>query len=149
MPRTAGPAEILRAAETLDQAPRGTETVLVVEDQDVVAAVIRGTLQTCGYQVIEARHGEEALRIFKAKSGSIDLVITDVVMPVMNGPEFVRNARALQPSVKVLFMSGYTQHGFSAHGEMGAADGFLQKPFAPAALARKAREILDGKVAVD
>ena len=146
MPRTAGPAEILRAAESLDQAPRGTETVLLVEDQDVVAAVVRGTLETCGYQVIEARHGEEALRIFRAKSGSIDLVITDVVMPVMNGPEFIRNARAINPSVKVLFMSGYTQHGFSAHGEMEAADGFLQKPFAPAALARKAREVLDGKV---
>jgi len=99
--------------------------------------------------VIEARHGEEALRIWKQKSGSIALIITDVVMPVMNGPDFVRNARAINPTVKVLFMSGYTQHGFSAHGEMGAADGFLQKPFAPAALARKAREVLDGKAAAD
>ena len=147
LPRTAGPAEVLRSSDTLDQAPRGTETVLIVEDQDVVAAVVRGTLQTCGYEVIEARHGEEALRIWKARGSSIDLIITDVVMPVMNGPEFVRHAREIVPDVKVLFMSGYTEHGFSAHGEMGAADGFLQKPFAPAALARKAREVLDGGVA--
>ena len=145
LPRTAGPIEVLRSSDTLDQAPRGTETVLLVEDQEVVAAVVRGALHTCGYQILEARHGEEALRIWKARGPSIDLIITDVVMPVMNGPDFVRQARETNPNVKVLFMSGYTEHGFSAHGEMGPADGFLQKPFAPAALARKTREVLDGK----
>ena len=149
LPRTAGPAETLRSSDSLDQAPRGTETVLLVEDQDVVAAVVRGALQACGYQILEARHGEEALRIWKAESASIDLIITDVVMPVMNGPEFVRRAREIAPNAKVLFMSGYTEHGFSAHGEMGSTDGFLQKPFAPAALARKVRELLDGKVTAD
>jgi len=143
LPRTAGPVEVLRTSDSLDQAPRGTETVLVVEDQEVVAAVVRGALQTCGYQILEARHGEEALRLWKARSASIDLIVTDVVMPTMNGPEFVRRARETDPGAKVLFMSGYTEHGFSAHGEMGAADGFIQKPFAPAALARKVRELLD------
>ena len=144
LPRTAGPVEALLSSDSLDQAPHGTETVLLVEDQDVVAAVVRGALETCGYQILEARHGEEALRIWGAHRGSIDLIITDVVMPNMNGPEFVRRVRETDPDAKVLFMSGYTEHGFSAHGEMGSADGFIQKPFSPAALARKAREVLDG-----
>ena len=146
LPRATGVAETFRGTESLDQAPRGTETVLLAEDQDFVAAVVRGTLQSCGYQVLEARNGEEALRMWDEHGSAIDLIITDVVMPIMNGPEFVRRARETASKIKVVFMSGYTEHGFSAQGEMASGDGFLQKPFAPSALARKVREVLDGAV---
>jgi PAS domain S-box-containing protein len=142
-PRVAGKTEEAAVADSPEPTPRGTETVLIVEDQDSVAAVVRGSLQMCGYRVLEARHGAEALQLWQEHSASIDLIVTDVVMPVMNGPEFVRRARATRPEVKVLYMSGYTEQGFSALDLLNPDDGFLPKPFVPSALTRKVREVLD------
>ena len=110
---------------------------------DSHGAVVRGSLQMCGYRVLEARHGSEALHVWQEHGASIDLIVTDVVMPVMNGPEFVRRARATRPEIKVLYMSGYTEQGFSALDLLSPDDGFLPKPFVPSALTRKVREVLD------
>ena len=145
LPRVAGRTETVPVAESLDPAPRGTETILIVEDQDNVAAVVRGALQLCGYRVLEARHGAEALQVWQEHGATINLIVTDVVMPVMNGPEFVRRARSTHPRIKVLYISGYTEHGFSALDLLHPNDGFLQKPFVPTALARKVREVLDSE----
>ena len=143
LPRVLGKTDALPMADSPEPPPRGTETVLVVEDQDNVAAVVRGSLQMCGYRVLEARHGAEALHVWQEHGASIDLIVTDVVMPVMNGPEFVRRARATRPEIKVLYMSGYTEQGFSALDLLSPDDGFLPKPFVPSALTRKVREVLD------
>jgi len=140
-----GKTETVPITDSHDLFPHGTETVLIVEDQDNVAAVVRGSLQTCGYRILEARHGAEALQLWQEHGASIQLIITDVVMPVMNGPEFVRRARALHPKIKVLYMSGYTEQGFSALDLLSPNDGFLPKPFIPSALARKVREVLDSE----
>jgi CheY-like chemotaxis protein len=142
-PRVPGKMEPMPMIDSLEPAPRGTETILIVEDQDNVAAVVRASLQMCGYHVFEARHGAEALQVWHEHGASIHLIITDVVMPVMNGPEFVRRARATRPNIKVLYMSGYTEQGFTALDLLSPNDGFLPKPFVPNALTRKVREILD------
>ena len=149
LPRVQGKTDVVAAADWLEPPPRGTETVLVVEDQDDVAAVVRGALQICGYRVLEARHGAGALQLWQEHGGSIDLIITDVVMPIMDGPEFVRTARSSRPKVKVLYMSGYAEQGFSALDLLSPHDGFLPKPFVPSALARKVREVLDRASARD
>lgn len=145
LPRAAGKARANRPAAGLDNAPRGTETVLVVEDQDAVAVVIRGTLQLCGYEVLEARHGADALAILERHEGPVHLLLTDVVMPVMGGPELAQRAWLARPDLKVLYVSGYTERAFASHAELDPRAGFLQKPFMPEALARKVREILDAR----
>ena len=119
------------------------ETILLVEDEARVRKLIVDVLTARGYRVLEATRGEEALRLAKAHSGSIDLALVDVVMPEMSGPDLVRKIRPLRPKMRVLYISGYTDEAIVHHGipESGAA--FLQKPFLPDALARKVREVLD------
>ncbi len=143
LPRAAGSAQPVAGVEKLDDLSRGSETVLLVEDQDAVAAVVRATLHLCGYRVLEAHHGGEAIELFQKHEGSIHLVVTDVVMPVMGGPELAARVWALRPETKVLFISGYTERAFSSHAALDPRAAFLQKPFMPEALARKIREVLD------
>jgi CheY-like chemotaxis protein len=119
--------------------------VLLVEDQDAVAAVARATLHLYGYQVLEARQGREALAICERHEGTIHLVVTDVVMPVMGGPELADRLWEILPQTRVLFMSGYTERAFSSHADLDPRSAFLQKPFMPEKLARSVREILDKK----
>lgn len=117
---------------------RGSESILLVEDEEAVRSLVSNVLRRKGYTVIEAADGESALLAFEQHSGSIDLVITDVVMPGMRGPALVERLSGLQNRFRVLYMSGYSDVvGITP----GAA--FIQKPFTPAALARKAREVLD------
>ena len=142
-PRASGTVE--RESEFPVVVPRGSETVLLVEDQDAVAAVIRAALQHYGYQVLEARHGDEALALRERHEGTIALVVTDVVMPVMGGPELAKRLWARWPETKVLFMSGYTERAFSSHAALDPRASFLQKPFMPEALALRVREMLDAK----
>jgi signal transduction histidine kinase/ActR/RegA family two-component response regulator len=123
---------------------RGTETVLLVEDEDLVRAVIRQTLELHGYHVVEASDGNQALHALQSSSRAFDLIVTDVVMPRMSGSEFAERAARISPSVKVLLISGYTDKAIAHRGILGARTAYLQKPFLPDVLARKVREVLDG-----
>jgi two-component system cell cycle sensor histidine kinase/response regulator CckA len=122
---------------------RGSETVLLAEDEDGVRALISHVLQTCGYTVVEARDGIEAVRIAGQHHGKIDLLLTDVVMPRIGGRQVAERLAELHPEVKVLFLSGYTDDAVVRHGILEAEVAFLQKPFSPASLAAKVREVLD------
>ena len=124
-------------------APRGSETLLLVEDEDGVRTLAGYVLRDCGYKVLEARHGEEALRVAAGHDGPIDLLVTDVVMPYLGGREVAERLCASHPETRVLFLSGYTDDAIVRHGILEAEVAFLQKPFRTAALAHKVREVLD------
>jgi CheY-like chemotaxis protein len=128
--------------EALPQGPPSRETVLVVEDEPMVRELIRRVLETCGYDVHEAMHGDEALRIAEAHPEPIHLLLTDVVMPRMGGRELVERFRQRRPETKVLFMSGYTDDAMLRHGLAGMEAAFLQKPFSPQLLARTVEQLL-------
>jgi two-component system cell cycle sensor histidine kinase/response regulator CckA len=122
--------------------PRGTETVLLVEDEDPVRNFVESVLKSYGYQVLTARHGEEALEMVKSRP-PVHLVVTDVVMPRMSGPEFVGALKPLYPDLKVLFLSGYAGDAVTRHGIADSGGDFLEKPFSPLVLANKVRALLD------
>jgi PAS domain S-box-containing protein len=131
------------AAPTEGRPPRGSETVLLVEDEPAVREMTQAALQRQGYTVLPAASGAEALQIARANSGAINVVLTDVVMPGMSGPQLVERLREEHPHLVALFMSGYTSDAVLRHGiETGEAD-FLQKPFSTSALAAKLRQVLD------
>jgi two-component system, cell cycle sensor histidine kinase and response regulator CckA len=123
--------------------PRGSETILLVEDEDVVRDLSREILEEYGYAVLTAPDGKEGLRICKEFKGQIDLMITDVVMPQMNGRELAEKLGVLRPDARVLYMSGFTDDAIVRHGVLDDGTCFIQKPFSPDALALKTREILD------
>ena len=120
----------------------GTETILLVEDEPQVRAVVRRTLERGGYAVIVAQDPNEAVRVAEA-AGPIDLLLTDVVMPYMNGRELAERVRSRRPGVRVLFTSGYTDDAILRHGVLDEGVPFLQKPITPASLMRSVRETLD------
>jgi CheY-like chemotaxis protein len=124
--------------------PRGTETVLVAEDEDAVRRIVKIALEAMGYRVIEARNGTEALEAARTHAGGIHIVVTDVVMPEMSGRELAERITKDYPGLKILYMSGYTDDAVVRHGIVESGVAFLQKPFSPLALARKVREMLDG-----
>ncbi len=127
---------------------RGQETVLVVEDQTQVRGLACAILRGCGYRVLEAANGPEALRLSDSYLGGIDLLVTDVVMPQMSGPKLAENLKALRPVIQVLYISGYTGNiALDQSGEQGSTN-YLQKPFSTEGLARKVREILDAACAL-
>jgi PAS domain S-box-containing protein len=140
----AAPGSATRSGFKPGAAPRGTETVLLIEDEPGVRSVARAALQGQGYQVLEAGSGEEALRVADGHGGQLDLVVTDVVMPGLDGREVVDALRSRRDQLKVLYVSGYTDDSVVRNGIGEAADAFLQKPFTPQILARKVRAILDG-----
>ncbi|HTQ54659.1 MAG TPA: response regulator [Bryobacteraceae bacterium] len=123
----------------------GTETILVLEDEARVRKLICEVLSGRGYHVLEAVRGDEAIRIAAEHQGRIHIVVADVVMPEMSGPQALEQIRALHPNVKVLFMSGYTDEAIVHHGILESGAPFLQKPFLPDALARKVREVLNSQ----
>ena len=123
---------------------RGTETVLLAEDEPAVRAVAREALEGHGYRVFEAPNGVEALAAARAHSGPLHLLITDMVMPRMGGRELAQRLLAERPGLRVLFMSGYTDDALVRQGASEATSTFLQKPFAMGAFARKVRETPDG-----
>src|SRR5450759_3675662 len=145
LPSQPGPRRRGGSGASLRAVPRGTETVLVVEDEDAVRRIVKIALESAGYRVIEARNGPEALEAARTHSGEIQLVVTDVVMPKMSGRELVERIVKDHPGVRILYMSGYTDDAVVRHGIVESGVAFLQKPFTPLALARKVREVLDGK----
>jgi PAS domain S-box-containing protein len=125
---------------------RGRETVLLVEDEEVVRNLSREILETYGYSVLVAANGRDGLSVGQEFQGPIDLVITDVIMPLMSGPEMAEGLRTSRPDTRVLFMSGFTDDAIVHHGVLDARVSFIQKPFSAEALASKAREVLDQSV---
>jgi two-component system cell cycle sensor histidine kinase/response regulator CckA len=155
LPRSAGRApavgETARAPEA-GRSLRGSETILIVEDDDTIRSLIRDALDLYGYTALAACHGAEALELCKRYGRRIDLVVTDVVMPQMGGVEFVRRLGALSPTPasldpppRILFMSGHTDDVILRDDVREARTAFLQKPFTPTALVGKVREVLDGE----
>jgi two-component system cell cycle sensor histidine kinase/response regulator CckA len=124
-------------------APGGTETILLVEDEDSVRAMVSKVLQSKGYTVLQASHGQEALQISDGHQGPIHLMVTDVVMPHMSGRELAEKLAAIRPEMGVLYMSGYPDKTIIHHGVLEAGTAFLQKPFTLNALEWKVREVLD------
>jgi PAS domain S-box-containing protein len=122
---------------------RGHETILLAEDQPEVRSIGSAVLRRYGYEVLEAANGEQALGIIRSHEGPIHLLMSDVVMPSMNGPELARRVQAEHPGMRVLFASGYTDDAIVRHGVLDPGVAFLQKPFTPTALLKKIRELLD------
>jgi PAS domain S-box-containing protein len=128
----------------LSELLRGTETILLVEDEDMVRALARQALERYGYRVLDASCGLAALAAAERYRGKIDLMITDVVMPDMNGIQLAEQVRAVFPETKVLYMSGYSED-ITGSRDSGEMTNFVPKPFTPAFLARKVRQTLDSK----
>jgi len=124
-------------------APRGSETILLVEDDAQLRALARTILARQGYAVLDAATPAEALSISQQHGGKIDLLVTDVVMPQMSGRELARALLKSRPSTKVLYMSGYTDNAIVHNGVLDAGLSFLQKPLTPDALTHKVRQVLD------
>jgi two-component system cell cycle sensor histidine kinase/response regulator CckA len=123
--------------------PRGTETILVVEDESPLRAFAARILRERGYSVIEASNGEEALHMAQESPEKIHLLLTDVVMPEMSGKALASHIVAMRPCTKVLYISGYTNEAIVHHGILDSDIAFLQKPFTDDELARKIREVID------
>jgi PAS domain S-box-containing protein len=122
----------------------GWETVLLVEDEDAVRALGREVLRRHGYVVLEARHGVDAIRVAERHTDDIHLMVTDLVMPHMSGRALAERLSNVRPKMKVLFMSGYTDHAVM-HRDLTPGSAFIQKPFTPDAFARKVRTVLDSQ----
>jgi signal transduction histidine kinase/ActR/RegA family two-component response regulator len=144
-------SEILATAPTTPsgQPQRGTETILVVEDEPSVRTLVRDELRKLGYRVIEAKNGVEACLLATQQAGSLQLLLTDVVMPGMGGQELAQHLSVIKPDLRTLFMSGYMDDiGIMAGQEEGTSS-FLQKPFTPEVLARAVRNLLDASTPSD
>jgi len=138
------PAPIMVSAEVpAVRETNGTETILVVEDMDSLRMIARRVLERGGYTVLEARNGMEALELSKAHGGIIDLVLTDVIMPEMNGVQLVHLLKQERLALKVLFMSGYADDEASRHEVIASSAAFIPKPFSPAGLLQVIRETLE------
>jgi two-component system cell cycle sensor histidine kinase/response regulator CckA len=143
LPRDMG--ENVQAPEAERVSPRditGHETILLVEDEEAVRSFAARALKLRGYQVLEAAGGEEALELVRRHAGDIQLLITDVVMPNMDGPTLARAVRRLRPEVAVVFMSGYAEEAFRRNDENAAVLHFLPKPFGLKQLAAKVKDVL-------
>jgi CheY-like chemotaxis protein len=143
LPR-AGPPGVRAAAVPVDvSSNRGSETILLVEDEAPVRAVTRSILERHGYTVLEAQGGGDALLICEEHEATIHLLLTDVVMPRMNGRRLAERLTFLRPEMKVLYMSGYTDDSILRHGVLEATLSFLQKPITPETLTRRVRVLID------
>jgi len=130
--------------EKLDELEKGVETVLLVEDEDMVRQLLHNILEREGYEVLVASNGQDALDISGQHEGLIHLVVTDVVMPGMSGPQLVEHLSGTRPVEKVLYMSGYTDNAIVHRATQNANVSFIQKPFSPDVVLRKIREVLNG-----
>jgi two-component system cell cycle sensor histidine kinase/response regulator CckA len=141
-PRVDEPSEAHGAAPVSQSTAGGSETILLVEDEDSVRQLVRETLESRGYRVLEAPNGQAALALAASHPDPIHLIITDVVMPGLSGHELVQQLLPARPTLKVLYLSGYAQDAFATPAAAEAQKTFLQKPFTLQSLSRKVREIL-------
>jgi two-component system cell cycle sensor histidine kinase/response regulator CckA len=145
LPRVRAPVAETKKAEPTGATLGGTETILLAEDDEPLRRLARELLVKLGYHVLEAADPPAALALARTYPGEIHIVVSDVVMPGQSGLQLARQVAADRPLVKVLFMSGYTDEAIVRHGLLDPGSNFLQKPFTPAVLARKVREVLDAK----
>ena len=122
----------------------GTETLLIVENESAIRNLLQVALKRNGYTVLAAESGREALDVVRNYTGAIHLLITDVMMPDMDGPELVRQLSTIRPDTRTLFMSGYMDDTLGERGILTTNANFIQKPFSPRTIAQRVREILDG-----
>ena len=144
-PRVFEPGEKLEKKEIGKEVPRGTETILVVEDNDMVLKIVVAILKNQGYTVLEATEGAEALLICEQEKKPIHLILTDVVMPQMSGTQFIEQLKQVREDFKMLYMTGYAENAIFHHGLLEKGVHIIQKPFTVEKLARKVREVLDKK----
>jgi PAS domain S-box-containing protein len=144
LPRVEPPAAAAVRGPVVAEVPRGSETILLVEDEDGVRDLAREILQAHGYAVLETRHAADAIWLCEWHEGPIHLLVTDVVMPQMSGRDLVERLAGMRPQMKVLYMSGYTDDAIVHHGVLEEGTSFLPKPFTPETLAWKVRSVLDG-----
>jgi CheY-like chemotaxis protein len=145
LPRAQATAPSARLSSDVLKIPGGAETVLLVEDEDAVRTLSRLVLQSSGYTVLEARDGQDGVEVAGRHPGPIHLLVTDLVMPRMSGPQLADALAGSRPRLRALFVSGYSDEAVVRHGGLEAGHPFLQKPFSPMSLARKVREVLDAK----
>ncbi len=143
LPRVDEPQGAVLDSEARGQRDQGSETILLVEDEEAVRALAARVLQDLGYKVLESTSPEHALRIGEQQEEPIDLLLTDVVMPGISGRKIAEHLGFLRPGLKVLYMSGYTADAVFRSGVLETGTALLQKPFSTHALARKVREVLD------
>jgi len=143
LPRVEGQAPRKSPEKQTESRFQGSETILVVEDEESVRAIACRVLRERGYTVLDAPNGVRALDIAREFDGNIDLVLSDVVMPGMSGADFVSRLKQVRPDIKVLYISGYTDSAIIHNGTLDSNIAFLQKPFSIEGLARKIREVLE------
>ena len=144
LPRVDGNGQRASGAHAPEASPRGAETILLVEDDAEVREMVAEVLGLQGYQVLVAATAADAIAVAERRTASIDMVLSDVVMPKMNGPSLVARLREIRPGLKALMISGYTGDAILPRGIDAAQMPFLEKPFTVKSLARKVREVLDG-----
>jgi two-component system, cell cycle sensor histidine kinase and response regulator CckA len=144
LPRVDQPMEEVAAEPVKANSMNGTETVLVVEDDPEVRKLICEILRARGYHVLETRTGDEAIQMARTHADPVQLVLADVILPQMSGPDIVRGVKQHKPEIRALYISGYTDEAVLRHGMLDKGVTFLSKPFLPDVLAKKVREVLDG-----
>ena len=144
-------SDILTTAPTqpLGQPQRGTETILLVEDEPSVRTLVRDELRKLGYRVVEAKNGVEACLLATQQAGSFQLLLTDVVMPGMGGRELAQHLSVIKPDLRTLFISGYMDDIGMMAGQEEGTSSFLQKPFTPEVLAHAVRNLLNVRMPTD
>jgi CheY-like chemotaxis protein len=150
LPRAETRAEVEEQTPVVEAPESGSETILLVEDEPVVRHHVAEILEASGYTVLQAGEGPSALELLRRHRGALHLVVTDVVMPGMSGPEVAQAVTSMRPGTQVLYISGYTDSAIGHHGVLEPGIAFLQKPFNAEELNRKVRALLDGvSVGVD
>jgi hypothetical protein len=143
LPVAALPTDAADAGAEPEEEIGGSETIMVVEDDHSVRDLVRLMLEANGYEVLTVEDADEAARVCTERPRRIDLLLTDVMMPEVNGRQLAERLGALAPGLRVLFMSGYSDEAVHRHGVLGDHAAFLEKPFTERTLARKVREVLD------